>query len=289
MNVALWSLLATLVTVAPLEEPTRTTDLTPSTTDLNPENLTPLGSKLFFTVHRPDNRRAPELWMTDGTAEGSVLLAANEAPCSLPLRDLRVVNGTLFFIACGSPVEATSAQGARVELPTVTATDALFPPQVTLSHASGADFALGSTPVTATARDEAGNTSTCTFTVLVQDTTAPVVTCPADLTVDAPDRTGGLVVRFPPPEATDAVSPPTVLVSPESGRLFRPGTTQVTAVAVDAANNSAQCSFTVTVNEPGVDSGGGGGCAATPGSPASGWLLLGGLALHLGLRRRARA
>ena len=51
--------------------------------------------------------------------------------------------------------------------------------------ASGTKFALGTTTVTCSATDAAGNKGTNTFTVEVQDVTKPVVTVPADQTVEA--------------------------------------------------------------------------------------------------------
>jgi len=41
-------------------------------------------------------------------------------------------------------------------------------PQITYSAASGSSFVFGTTPVTVTATDAAGNSVTCQFTVTVQ-------------------------------------------------------------------------------------------------------------------------
>jgi hypothetical protein len=58
----------------------------------------------------------------------------------------------------------------------VTATDNCSVPTVINSPPSGSVFPVGTTTVTATATDAAGNTSTCTFKVTVKDVTAPVIT-----------------------------------------------------------------------------------------------------------------
>ena len=64
-----------------------------------------------------------------------------------------------------SLVEATHPSGALVSYPPPTATDAVTSaPTVTVSHPSGSTFPLGTTRVTATARDGAGNSATCAFT-----------------------------------------------------------------------------------------------------------------------------
>ena len=72
--------------------------------------------------------------------------------------------------------EATSALGAIVNYAVATATDAVGLTSLTYSKASGTTFAIGSTTVTVTAKDAAGNTSTKNFTVTVKDSTAPVIT-----------------------------------------------------------------------------------------------------------------
>lgn len=60
--------------------------------------------------------------------------------------------------------------GANVSWPPITATDNCSGPlSVTTSHASGSQFPLGVTVVTATAVDACGNASTCQFKVTVQD------------------------------------------------------------------------------------------------------------------------
>jgi hypothetical protein len=54
---------------------------------------------------------------------------------------------------------------------------------VTVGNNHEGCFALGSTVVTWTATDECGNTTTCTQTVTVIDTQAPVIVCPQDVTI----------------------------------------------------------------------------------------------------------
>src|SRR5207302_1483850 len=101
--------------------------------------------------------------------------------------------------------EATSAAGAVATF-TVGATDAVDPaPVVTASPASGSTFALGVTTVTVTAKDASGNTSTKTFTVTVKDTTTPVITVPANMTLEA--KPAAEAVATFTERAKDAVEP----------------------------------------------------------------------------------
>jgi hypothetical protein len=71
-------------------------------------------------------------------------------------------------------VAATSASGAIVTYPAATATDAVGVVSLTYSQASGTLFPVGTTKVTVTAKDAAGNTATGTFDVVV---TPQVATC----------------------------------------------------------------------------------------------------------------
>ena len=78
---------------------------------------------------------------------------------------------------------------------------------------SGALFPIGVTTVTCTATDAAGNTGSDSFTITVTlvDTTAPVVTAPADVSVTT-GNLGEMAVSFPAATAVDNVDP-TVTVS----------------------------------------------------------------------------
>jgi hypothetical protein len=72
-------------------------------------------------------------------------------------------------IACGSniTVPATSAAGAVVTFANATASDNCVGVTVSSNPLSGSQFPLGTTTVTQTATDAAGNKAACTFTVTV--------------------------------------------------------------------------------------------------------------------------
>jgi len=78
-------------------------------------------------------------------------------------------------VPASQTLEATSAAGAVATF-SASATDAVGVASLIYSKASGTTFALGTTTVTVTAKDDAGNTSTGSFTVTVRDTTAPTIT-----------------------------------------------------------------------------------------------------------------
>ena len=145
--------------------------------------------------------------------------------------------------------EATGPDGAAVNYQTPSATDNLDPVVVVSCYPGSASvFALGNTGVLCSAQDVAGNPATVWFTVTVQDTTAPVLTVPANMVEEATSP-GGRVVTFVT-SATDTVSGE-VAVSclPASGSLFALGTTKVVCSVQDAAGNPAEAAFSVTVRD----------------------------------------
>jgi hypothetical protein len=79
------------------------------------------------------------------------------------------------------------------------------------------------------------------------DTTAPLITAPANINVVAPSS-AGVVVNYTPATATDAGSGvQSVTHSQETGTLFTPGVNVVQVTATDALGNSSTTSFTITV------------------------------------------
>jgi len=107
---------------------------------------------------------------------------------------------------------------------------------------------LGDNTVTLTVTDVNGNTATCTATVTVEDLIPPVITCPADITVNNDAGVCGATVSFTP-TVTDNCAGATITSVPPSGSVFPVGTTVVTATATDTAGNTSTCTFNVTVND----------------------------------------
>jgi hypothetical protein len=147
-------------------------------------------------------------------------------------------------------VEATGPNGAVwTFVPTPSALDGVHSPlPATCSPASGSTFLIGLTPVTCTATDLSGNMGSASFTVTVQDTTAPVIAPHANMTADATSASG-VVVNYESPTWTDAVDVSgTANCTPASGSTFQVGPTTVTCTAKDAAGNvGIATTFTVTV------------------------------------------
>ena len=109
-------------------------------------------------------------------------------------------------------------------------------------------FPVGTTTVIATALNAAGY-DTCSFHVTVKDVQPPVVTCPANVTKPNDPGLCGAIVNYPAATASDNCSGTTITYSKASGSFFDVGTTTVVVRASDGSNNTATCSFTVTVND----------------------------------------
>jgi hypothetical protein len=88
--------------------------------------------------------------------------------------------------------------------------------------------------------------SPITATVAVNK--APVVTCPANITVPSDQGQCGAIVNYPAATVTGTLTP-AVNYSKPSGSFFPGGTTTVTVTATNSCGTSS-CTFTVTVNAP---------------------------------------
>lgn len=117
------------------------------------------------------------------------------------------------------------------------------------SHNSGDAFSIGSpTMVNFAIRDDNANIDFCSFSVTVEDNTAPVfTTCPADVTLAATGPACTAVYTWDEPIAVDNCSLSSLVSSHSSGDDFPIGTTTVTYTATDASGNAEICSFVVTV------------------------------------------
>lgn len=144
----------------------------------------------------------------------------------------------------------TPSPGAIVNYPAPVVVDACDDsPLVSCSPASGSFFPLGTTKVTCTATDDAGNQSSCYFDVEVVDQAPPMLVCVQDFSVECTGLDGA-IVNYPAPVVADECDvAPTVTCTPPSGSLFPNGMTLVTCVAKDQSGNTSECSFKVTVGD----------------------------------------
>lgn len=221
-------------------------DLVPGLGGSFPRALTRAGSKLFFVAYDPE--AGEELWALD---------LCDRAP-------------PLVTCPAAISVEATSLQGMPVSFSAFATDDLTEAPALEYSQASGSTFPLGRTEVAVTARDEAGNSASCTFPVTVQDTTPPVLRCPPYTFIEA-SGTGSVEVQYPEVVASDTLSPVSIAFDPPNGSALPIGdVTSVTVTATDQVGNTKSCQFKVAVESldaEGPNSSTGCGC----GSPSNGW------------------
>lgn len=147
-------------------------------------------------------------------------------------------------ITCGQAVQAecTGNESATVSAGGAEATDACS--MASVSGPGLEAYPLGTTDVTYTATDAAGNTASCTIQVQVLDTLPPSMTCPAPVTAECVNG-GASNSGVGPAIATDACSPATVQ-SPGVAS-FPLGTATLTWSATDTSGNTASCSTPFTV------------------------------------------
>ncbi len=129
------------------------------------------------------------------------------------------------------------------------ATDNCGMPNVTCSNGPLVGGECGGTvTVTYTATDDCGNTATCTQVITVDDTTNPMITCPADYAVQC-------IEDVPACDPDDAVATDNcgeVYLTCSNGPLVGGecgGTVTVTYTATDDCGNTATCTQVITVDD----------------------------------------
>ncbi len=115
---------------------------------------------------------------------------------------------------------------------------------ITLVQLPAGPYELGATNVTLTVTDPGSLSDSCTSIVTVVDTTKPVLTIPADVTVEQATADGTIVPLSA--SATD-ICDADVEITDNRLAIYPLGTTTVTFTATDDAGNSTTRSMTVTV------------------------------------------
>jgi len=98
-----------------------------------------------------------------------------------------------------------------------------------------------------TAKDAANNTTTASQAITVSDTTRPVLTIPANITVNAANGQCSEVVTFQATATDNCSSNLTISYSQNPGSAFPVGITTVTVTAKDECGNTSTGTFDVTV------------------------------------------
>jgi uncharacterized protein (TIGR03437 family) len=80
----------------------------------------------------------------------------------------------------------------------------------------------------------------------------PVIACPANIVTSVAPGQSTAAVNYPAPQVSDNCPGATVVFSPPSGSNFPLGVTTVNASVTDSGGATANCTFTVTVNNTGA-------------------------------------
>jgi hypothetical protein len=141
----------------------------------------------------------------------------------------------------------TSPKGTPVVFTASALDDVDGPVPVTCTPPSTSTFPVGTTMVTCTATDSAGNKGSASFTVTVlrPGQARIVLTVPHHLRVEATGPDGAVVAYTV--TVVDPLGTATVTCTPPSGSLFPLGRTQVMCTATDASGQHAARRFDVRV------------------------------------------
>jgi gliding motility-associated-like protein len=153
---------------------------------------------------------------------------------------------------CPNTITLTATRDckARAMWPPPVFTDDCSRVTVTSTHKPGNEFPIGTTDVTYTAKDDAGNSTICTFQVIVKDIVPPVITrCPADISMATSSSSGNTAVEWTPPMATDECTLTSFESNHQPGDIFPIGATEVTYTATDKSGNTTTCGFTVKIEK----------------------------------------
>jgi hypothetical protein len=163
--------------------------------------------------------------------------AGNPASCSF------TVTVIVCTLSCPANITVSNAANQCGAVVTFAPTATPGCGTVTCSPASGSFFPKGTTTVTC--NSTAG--PSCSFTVTVNDTQPPVITCPANQTAIITAANATCVVVNYTTTASDNCPGVSVVCNPPAGTCFALGVTTVNCTATDAVGNTATCSFTVSV------------------------------------------
>ncbi|MBK7876945.1 MAG: HYR domain-containing protein [Planctomycetes bacterium] len=154
-------------------------------------------------------------------------------------------------VVCGADVTVEVQPGCSALVPDllgdVIASDACGSATKAQSPVAGTVVGLGTTLVTITATDAAGNLASCTRNLFVVDRTPPVLVCPDAQTSEANANCQGVVPDFAPRLGITDACGTTVLQVPPAGTIVDLGSTAITLQVRDATGNASSCATAFVV------------------------------------------
>ncbi|MEZ4856809.1 MAG: LamG-like jellyroll fold domain-containing protein [Gelidibacter sp.] len=173
------------------------------------------------------------------------------------IQQVTVEDHSIPTITCPTPAASYNADAGtcgKILSFNATASDNCGNP--TLSYSIGGtpitfpyNFSVGSTTVLVTATAGNGQTATCDFDVVVNDTQVPTITCPATINVPATAAGCTAIVNLTTPATADNCGIASVTNNHPS-TSYSIGNTTVIWTVTDIHGNTATCNQTVTVTDP---------------------------------------
>ncbi len=224
---------------------------------------------------------APYTYTFNGSASGATITGLSQGTYTYTVTDAigcdftgtatvtQAADATPPVISCPANITRNNSPGlcgANVTFAAATATDNCGAPTVTQTAggASGSFFAVGTSTVTFTATDGAGNSSSCSFTVTVEDNEAPVIDCNVaggiilgpghqsfanDVTLPTDPGVCGAYLEYENEASDNCAFTVAQTAGLPTASTFPVGTTTNTYVVTDASGNTATCSFNVVVED----------------------------------------
>ena len=217
------------------------------------EGGSPLGTGQTLAVTLPLGSHAVTLKVTDPSGDSSQdTVNVNVVDTTRPV----VTAPPAVTVYTGPGADSCGTTVADEALGTASAADACEGPGLTVDRAgvpAGNFFPVGTTVITYSATDAAGNTGTATQTVTVVDNTAPAVTPPADASAPNDPDSCSAVVNPGEATATDNCAVQSVVGTRSDNQAldapYPVGTTTITWTATDVNGNTATATQTVTVKD----------------------------------------
>jgi gliding motility-associated-like protein len=154
--------------------------------------------------------------------------------------------GVCTYTVSGTAWNATASDNCTVTSLAYTLTGATSGTGTSLD---GVVFNPGTTLVTWTVLDQSGNSASCSFSVVVIDEQAPVISgCPTTINTNTDLNVCGATVEWTVPSYTDNCGA-AMTFTHTPGSLFSVGTTTVVYTVTDGAGNVSTCSFNVNVTD----------------------------------------
>lgn len=219
-------------TIATFPTPTAT-DAASTTVSVN---CVPASGSAFGITTTPVTCTATDLGGNATTTSFNVTIQDTTAPTieSAPSNISATTTDTGTQVAFTSPIAYDLVDGTSTAVCT---------------PSSGSTFSLGTTQVTCSATDSHSNTASSTFNIIVSDVGTPVLSLPENIVMEATGPDGSAVTfNATASDIGDATST-AVSCTPASGSVFSLGGTTVSCNSQDSASNTANGSFSVTIQD----------------------------------------